>query len=320
MGKNVLGIDIGGTKINGTILDEKGTLLKELKVPTGDTEHGSLVLSRIVYVIENLKKGFDVEALGFGVAGFIDNNTGIVKSSPNIKCFNDFNIVETFEKKFNVKTFVDNDAKSAAIYELFFGQGKDANDFVLVALGTGIGSAIVVNRHIVRGKNNMAGEIGHLTLDEHGRLCGCGKIGCFETISSGPAIRQSVIESIMAGRKTSLIELSNNDTNAIDVPLITRAASLGDQLSLEILTNAAHYVGLVLSYLANILNPEKIILTGGLLNAFTPVNNVITEAFEKFTLPIPRQAVKIIYSSMNENAVSIGAAINALKKLTGETI
>ena len=320
MKKNVIGIDIGGTKISGTVLDENATILKEFRIPTGDTQFCEVLLSKILHVINALKVGYEIEAISFGVAGFIDNAKGIIKSSANIKCFDNYYMAKIIEEKTHLRTFVDNDAKSAAVYELFLGQGRNINDFVLITFGTGIGSAIVVDRHIVRGKNNLAGEIGHLTLDENGRLCGCGKIGCFETISSGPAIRQSILEYISAGRKTSLIGLSNNNINSIDVPLVSEAALLGDELSIEVLTNAAHYIGLVLSYLANILNPEKIILAGGLLKGLAPVREVILEAFDKFTLPIPKQTVKIVDSVMSENAVSIGAGLAALKIINGERI
>ncbi len=316
----VIGIDLGGTKINGLLLKSNGSIINKIKILTGDTENGKEIIEKIHAMINQLKSNVKVKAIGIGSAGFVNNRTGVVISSPNIKFLNNFKLAETIKSTTGIETFVDNDAKAGAVAELVLGDGKNVNDFVFVTLGTGIGGAIVINKHLVRGSDNLVGEIGHLTVEENGLICGCGKRGCLETIASGPSIKRAMIDEIKTGRKTIVLNILRGDISKIDVMDIKEAALNEDKLSIEVLTRAAHYIGLALSYVANILNPEKIILAGGLVKGLSPVKKVIYEVFDRFTLEIPKNSVKIVESRLGEDAVSIGAGLYALKRSNGEEI
>jgi glucokinase len=320
MKEKLIGIDLGGTKINGALLKSDGEIVTKVRLQTGNTEKGEEIVEKMLSIINQLKESNSVKAIGIGSAGFIDNKKGIVKASPNIKFFKNFNLAETIKLSTNIETFVDNDVKAGAVAELLIGEGKDVNDFVFITLGTGIGGAIVINKHLVRGADNLAGEIGHITFDENGYLCGCGKRGCLETIASGPAIKRAMLEAMKNGRKTMVLDLVQNDISEIDVPNISEAALLGDKLSIEVLSKAAHYIGLELSYLTNTLNPEKIIIAGGLINGLEPVKKVIYDSFDKFTLEIPKHRVKIIVSTLGMDSVSIGAGLYALKRINKEEV
>ncbi|NCQ52966.1 MAG: ROK family protein, partial [Caldiserica bacterium] len=268
----------------------------------------------------NFKSTQKVSSIGIGSAGFVDYKRGIVLSSPNIKFLNEFPLAEEIKKLINIETFIDNDVKMGAFAELYVGEGRNVNDFVFITFGTGIGGAIVINKKIVRGFDNLAGEIGHLTLVENGYLCGCGKRGHFETLSSGPAIRRYFLEQVSFGRKTKVLESVNGDLSLIDVPLISEFAENGDELSIESLNYAMHYIALVVSYVIDLLNPEKIILGGGLLEGLEPVYQNLLDEINEYALDIPLKSVDIVKSSLGENAISIGAGIFGLmkKNITGD--
>jgi glucokinase len=309
-----IGIDLGGTKILGTLVDISGNIFGKVKFGIGDTNDSNSVMKKIAKIVENFKSTQKVSSIGIGSAGFVDYKRGIVLSSPNIKFLNEFPLAEEIKKLTNIETFIDNDVKMGAFAELYVGEGRNVNDFVFITFGTGIGGAIVINKKIVRGFDNLAGEIGHLTLVENGYLCGCGKRGHFETLSSGPAIMRYFLEQVSFGRKTKVLESVNGDLSLIDVPLISEFAENGDELSIESLNYAMHYIALVVSYVIDLLNPEKIILGGGLLEGLEPVYQNLLDEINEYALDIPLKSVDIVKSSLGENAISIGAGIFGLMK------
>jgi glucokinase len=313
-----VGIDIGGTKIYAALVDINGHIIDKAKVETGDSKDGSQVLDKITGIVENFKKIKRFSSIGIGAAGFVDYKTGIVHDSPNIKFLHEFELGNRLRQQTNIETFVDNDVKMGAYAELYLGEGRDVNDFIFITFGTGIGSSIVIDRKILRGAANLAGEIGHLTLIKNGYLCGCGKRGCFETISSGPAIKRYFLEKISQGRESEVVKFVNGNISLIDVPLISRFAREGDALALDSLNHALHYITLVISYLINLLNPQKIILGGGLLHGLEPVfQNLFTEIGE-YALRIPLASVKIVKSKFEDEAISIGAGIYGIKRIKKE--
>jgi glucokinase len=314
--KNALGIgiDLGGTKILVSLVDISGNIFDSKKFETGDTDNGSVVLEKISSALKNFKNKYTILSIGIGSAGFVDYKHGIIHSSPNIKFLNEYHIVEEVRKLAGVETYVDNDVKMGAFAELHLGEGRGVDDFVFITFGTGIGGAIVVDRKIVRGIDNLAGEIGHLALVKDGYVCGCGKKGHFETLSSGPAIKRYFIEQLSCGRATKVFDFVKGDLSLIDVPLIAKFAKQGDELSLEALNYAMHYITIVISYIINLLNPQKIILGGGLLEGLEPVYDNLFDEIGKYALDIPLKSVKIVKSKLGENAVSVGAGIFGLMK------
>jgi glucokinase len=313
-----IGIDLGGTKILGALVDISGNVFGKVKFRIGDTNDSkndsNSVIKKIANIVENFRSTQKVSSIGIGSAGFVDYKRGIVLISPNIKFLNEFPLAEEIKKLTNIETFIDNDVKMGAFAELYVGEGRNVNDFVFITFGTGIGGAIVINKKIVRGFDNLAGEIGHLRLVENGYLCGCGKRGHFETLSSGPAIRRYFLEQVSFGRKTKVLEFVNGDLSLIDVPLISEFAENGDELSIESLNYAMHYIALVVSYVVDLLNPEKIILGGGLLEGLEPVYQNLLDEINEYALDISLKSVDIVKSSLGENAISIGAGIFGLMK------
>lgn len=319
MEKYSIGIDLGGTKISGVLLNRGYTLVKKARVDTGNTEKGEEIIQKILNMVKEFRNNYEITSIGIGCAGLINEREGIVQSSPNIKFLNNYHLAPEIEQKTGLKTFVDNDVKAGAVSELFIGEGKDVSDFVLITLGTGIGSTIVINRRIVRGHNNLAGEVGHLTLVEDGYLCGCGKRGCFETLSSGPAIKRYFLKRISEGESSKIMETVAGNPELIDVPLITQFAEDGDRLSLEAIEYSLHFITLVTSYFINLLNPQKIIFGGGLTKGLAPFFDRIYDNLPLYALDIPLNNVKIVKSDIEEG-IATGAAIYGFMKARGEEI
>jgi len=311
-----IGIDLGGTKILGVLTDENGKVLKSIKEETGNTNEGGRIISNIVAIIEKLKESFEVKSVGIGCAGFIDYINGVVHESPNINFLKNFPLGKTIYEKIKIPVFVDNDVKAGGVAEMYLGSGKNHKNFVYITLGTGIGGCIVYNGKILRGANNMAGEIGHITIDEFGPLCGCGKRGCVEALASGIFIKNYFIHGVKRGIKTSVME-GVKDISEIDVPLITKHARKKDPFSLNVLRISAKNVGLMLSIIINILNPEKIIIGGGLVKALDIVFPEMVETVRLHSLKIPFESVKIEKSSMGETGVAVGASIMGILRSKG---
>lgn len=303
-----IGIDLGGTKIVGVLTDEKGKILKSLREKTGDTGEGKRIISTIVSMIEKLGEGIDIPSVGVGCAGFVDHIKGIVHKSPNIEFLKEFPLKEAVEKRIKIPVFVDNDVKAGAVGEMTVGGGRGIKNFVFITLGTGIGGCIVVNGKILRGKDNMAGEIGHITIDEFGPICGCGKRGCLEALASGTFVKKYFIHGVKMGIKTGVLD-EVKKLEVINAPLITKHAKMGDPLSLKVIRTSIKNISLALSILINTLNPEKIIIGGGLLNAIDPFFDELVENVRLNSLKIPFESTAIEKSKMAELGISVGASL-----------
>ncbi len=315
-----VGIDIGGTKILMVLIDQNGRIYKKGLIRIGNTEEGDRIIEDIKRIFYELIEGYEIKSVGVGCAGFIDYKNGVVKKSPNIKFLVEFPLKRVLENSLQSPVFIDNDVKMGAIGELLFGEGKDSNFFIFITLGTGIGGAIVHNGKILRGVDNLAGEIGHITINKEGPLCGCGKRGCLEKFSSGIAIRDYVLNKIREGRKSKIFEKVNFDLDKIDTPLIIDSAFEGDSLCIEAIKIATENIGLATSYLINILNPQKIIFGGGLTYGLGYFFEDIIKYSSIYSLKIPFERVKILKSKLKEDATSIGAGIYSIKKLRGEEL
>lgn len=319
MEKYYIGIDIGGTKIIVVLTNSKYKIIERIVEKTGDTRKEKEIIEKISSIIYKMKKNFNIESIGIGVAGFVDYKKGIILSSPNIKFLKNYFLSNKFEENFKIKTFIENDVKAGAVAEMFLGEGKDTKNFVYITLGTGIGSAIVSEGRIIRGANNLAGEIGHLTLTDEGFKCGCGKYGCLETISSGPYIRKYVIEELKKGRISKVTELVKKEKiENMDVKDIIKAAKEGDSLSNEALNYAVKALARGMSYLINTLNPDKIIIGGGLSNIYFDLREELFLYLKKYALPIPLKNTKLVQTKLGVDGVAIGASIIGKLRLNGE--
>lgn len=292
-----IGIDIGGTNIRAAIVSNKGEIIKKIKEKSsGD------IIPKIYKTIEDLFSE-NLIGIGFAIAGLIDYQRGFVLISPNLPAIEGEDFVYNLSAKFNVPVIIENDANAAAHGELFAGIGRNFSDFVLLTLGTGIGGGIIYNRKLM----NVSAEIGHMSINAEGNKCLCGNYGCLESYASATAIISSAISLLENGRKSILRERIT-DYKKITAKEIFQAAEEGDLLSIEVLKNAGKFLGIGISNIINILSPQAVILTGGLIGAWDIyVKEAINVASQRAFNHLFKRT-KIIKSELMDNAGIIGAA------------
>lgn len=312
MNKNcVVGIDMGGTKISGALSDLSGEVLSLFTVPTNAFEGEQAVLERIIHVIETVikeadKKIINVKAIGIGSPGPLDSKNGVILTTPNLP-FKNFNLVQPIEDKFNVPTYLDNDANVAAIGEFMLGEGKGTRNMVYVTVSTGIGGGAILNGEIYRGNTSNALEIGHTTLVENGPKCNCGNYGCAEVLASGTAIGRQAKEAILNDRETSLKGYKNVTSYEV-----FREAEKGDEVSIEILDKSLNYLGICISNIINTFDPEVVVIGGGVSKGGQIVFDKVREVVNKRCFKSMAESCRIVPAGLGTDAGVLGAVSLAI--------
>jgi glucokinase len=301
-----IGVDLGGTKIATGIANENGDLIKTVKVPTQAEDGWEVVTKRIgdtiLDVLEKSEiKASEVKAIGICAPGALDIPNGIVLSSPNLKWHN-VPLKKIIEDRFNIPTYFDNDANIAGLGENRFGAGKGSKHMLYMTVSTGIGGGIVIDGQIYHGATFGAGEIGHITIDVNGPLCGCGNRGCIEAIASGPAIARNAKEKL-AQNPDSLL----NDYPEITAKEVADAANKGDQLANDVIETAGKYIGATLSGLINTLNPEIVVIGGGVSNMGDLILDPIRKEVETRSLKSFVENLKIVRAELGGEVGVMGA-------------
>ena len=306
-----IGVDVGGTNVKIALVSDKGKIIYSNSIPTRAEMGYEYTINSMKDAIRDLLKetklkSSDVEAIGFGFPGQKKKKNGIVRLAPNIPGWVDVPIASIMEKEFGIQTRVDNDVRTAALGELNYGAGVGCENLVCITVGTGIGSGLVINGKLVRGANNAAGEIGHIKLNmEGGPLCGCGDRGCLEAYASGPSIVAMAEEYIRGGKSTKYRELANPD---ITPYIVAVAAKEGDPVARQIFRIMGEYIGMGLTSVVNLLNPEKIIIGGGVADAGDILLNPIRETIAKRAMTIQRE-VEVVPAQLGNTAGVIGASL-----------
>ena len=212
------------------------------------------------------------------------------------------------EDEFHIPTRIDNDVRCAALGELKFGAGRGCENFVCITVGTGIGSGLVINGKVVRGAANAAGEIGHIKLQmEDGPLCGCGDSGCLEAFASGPSIVAMAQEYLKGGKSAKFRELAGD--GEITPYIVAKAAEAGDPVAKRIFEKMGYYIGMGLTSVINLLNPEKIIIGGGVAECGELLLEPIRRTINERTMKVQREAVEIVPAELGNSAGVIGASM-----------
>ncbi len=305
---NILGYDVGGTKISTVVGNENGEIISNVRMPT--VKHlGKKRLIEELYTMGDaaLKKAHveKPDLIGVIFAGPVDSKSGTVISSPNIFGLNNFNIVDPLEKYYGTKTYLENDATAAAIAESIFGAGKGVNDFIYLTLSTGIGGGIFINGKLYRGFHGMAGEFGHTVIMVNGPTCGCGRRGCLEALAGGKGIARRVIENINSVRDSNFF--SKMRPNEITAEKVFLGKNKGDMFSQLIIEETIYYLAVGIVNFINILDPELVIIGGGISKAgddlFGPLNDAINEEFKSMYRPF--KIVKGLENGSDLAAISV---------------
>ena len=251
----------------------------------------------------------EIEGIGFDFPGQVDYKTGVVKLAPNIPGWVNVPIAQMIEEEFNIPTRIDNDVRCAALGELKFGAGKGCENFVCITVGTGIGSGLVINGQLVRGAANAAGEIGHIKLQMNGGpICGCGDTGCLEAFASGPSIVAMAQEYLKGGKSTKFREMAGAD-GEITPYIVAKAAEAGDPVAKRIFEIIGTYIGMGLVSVINLLNPEKVIIGGGVAAAGDLLLDPIRKTIKERAMVVAGNSVEIVPAELGNSAGVIGASM-----------
>ena len=306
-----IGVDVGGTNVKIALVSDEGKIIYSNSIPTRAEMGYEHTINSMKDAIKDLLKetklqASDIEGMGFGFPGQIDCQNGVVRLAPNIPGWVNIPIAKIMEEEFGIATRVDNDVRTATLGELNYGAGVGCENLVCITVGTGIGSGLVVNGKLVRGANNAAGEIGHIKLNmQGGPLCGCGDRGCLEAYASGPSIVAMAEEYIKGGKSTKYRELANPE---ITPYIVAVAAKEGDPVARQIFRVMGEYIGMGLVSVVNLLNPEKIIIGGGVADAGDILFDPIKETIAKRAMTIQRE-VEIVHAQLGNTAGVIGASL-----------
>ena len=323
MSANVIGVDMGGTKILSAVIDTEGNVLATAKVPTKADRDVSEVIDRIAGSVQKAidKSGVasdSIQAIGIGAPGPLDPATGVVIFAPNLG-WRDVPLKTELETRTGFPTFVDNDVNVGTLGEHVFGAGQGVQNVVGIFVGTGIGGGIILNGELFHGASKTAGEIGHIIVKAGGPRCGCGTRGCLEAIASRTAMTKQFRKAILKKGKQSIIsELTGGDLSAIRSGVLAKAIRANDKLTLKIFKKVTKYLGIGIGSIVNFLNPEMIVLGGGVVEALDDkfLDDIRTAA-EKYALPNTLSGVQIVPAKLGDNSAILGAA--ALARQRSET-
>ncbi|RJP62789.1 MAG: ROK family transcriptional regulator [Ignavibacteriales bacterium] len=313
----VLGIDFGRIYTNFILVDLELNIVAEVRkksIPlSNDISIIDKLESEINKILEHSKvKWKNMLGIGLSIPGIVSGEKGISKTYLN---FGDVPLRETLRNRFKLPVHIEHDVKAMTLGELWFGEAKKAKCALCLNLGWGLSLGVVIDGRLYYGSEGFAGEFGHIQIKTDGPLCYCGKHGCLETLASGKAITQIAREKIANGASTIITANGDKELNDIDSTSVLEAASQGDQFSIELIEEAGKYLGQGIGILINILNPDKIILGGGIANAARYLIDSITSTALKQSLVHLNKNVKFVPSELGWKAGALGVAMLAARDL-----
>ena len=313
-----IGVDLGATNVRVAVVDRTGGIRAELRDHTG--EDGSEVVPTTTALVRKLRDEFPgVTAVGVGAAGLVDRD-GDVQYAPNIPAFRRTPLREALQRAIGLPVVVDNDANAAAWGEIVHGAAHGALYALMVTLGSGIGGGIIARGRVIRGAHGFAAEIGHFQIDPDGPMCACGERGHWEAFASGHALGRMGRAWAAAGRAPGVVARAGGDPDAVTGVHVGDSAQAGEPDGRALLDEYAELVAVGLAGLANILDPERIVISGGLVELGDTLLRPVRDAFERRIEGAEyRPRIDIVPAALGEHAGVIGAAARARDLEPGES-
>jgi len=352
--KYAVGVDLGGTNIVTILMNEKGKIMARDKRATEGWKGKDHVIGRIAQGIASVlnckmqnakckmsplalngqaggislpaqqklrqrtthdaRRTTAVVGIGIGTPGLVNLEKGIVYEAPNIPGWNNVPLASIYKREFGIRTFLENDANSAALGEWWIGAGKGTRYMICLTLGTGIGGGIIIDGRVYHGADGYAGELGHISLSFDGPKCGCGNLGCLEAYAPAIGIIRRTKEALRKNKKSLVYKLIGGDPGRVTPAVVAQAARKGDGLARKIWDDTGSYLGSAIANYVNIFNPEIVVLTGGLTGAgnllFKPMwKTVRARAFKG-----PVKKLMIVAGKLPDDAGAVGAAKTAFQR------
>jgi glucokinase len=317
----IIGVDLGGTTIKLAVIQQTGEIKHKWEIPTDVSSEGRNITYDIANSIREKLVELEIPkrnilGIGLGAPGPVDLENGVIYEAVNLGWKNNYPLQQLLEDETDIPTIIDNDANCAALGEMWKGAGSGAKELICITLGTGVGGGVIANGDIIHGINGAAGEIGHITsVPIGGAPCNCGKTGCLETISSATGIVRIAMEKLQNQRQADgelvRLFLQKGKVTAKDV---FDTAREGDSIAMDVVNEVAYYLGLALANVANLLNPETIVLGGGVSKAGDVLLNPVKDYFNKYALNRVAHSTKLTIATLGNDAGVIGAAWLVLNK------
>jgi len=311
-----IGVDLGGTKIHAAVVDSEGTVVSSHRLGT-DVEGGpSRVVEDIAHAVRtglgaNLS---EIEAVGVGVAGQIEAESGVVRSSPNLK-WTDFPFGERLQQALGIPVVVENDVRAATWGEWRHGAGRGMDDFLVLYVGTGVGGGIVSDGRLLTGDRGMAGEVGHMTVVAGGRECTCPNRGCLEAYVGGWAIAERAVGAVLANHEAGRGLLDRARGEELTARLVSETAAAGDDLAVQLMDETGRYLGAGLVGLLHIFNPARVVFGGGVIEGSPGLVDTADSVVRASAIPAYADGLEIRRSELEGNAAVIGSASLALNRV-----
>ena len=308
-----LGLDLGGTKVLGIALSERGEVVAECRRPTPRAQDALMdTLGAVAEELMTTTSGDgDVVAVGVGAPGLVDRD-GVLRAAPNLPFVDRLQLRAGLAARLGLPVRADNDATCAAWGERQLGAARGKDHVLVVTLGTGIGGGIIADGRLYRGANGFAGEIGHMVVEPHGPACPCGQRGCWERYASGSGLGRLGREAAHAGQVPRVLELAGDDPEAVRGEHVTRAALEGDAGARAVFGRFAWWLALGLANLANVFDPEMFVIGGGLVEAGDVLLDPARAAFQDLVEAADRRPeISIVPAALGERAGAMGAAVLA---------
>lgn len=304
-----IGLDVGGSFIKGAAVTPDGKLLDKESRPTESSSPNTVVIGNILKTITELmeKQKKDPLAIGMGIPGAVQFDTGVVSRSPHFPNWINFNLRSELSKKLQIPFYVDNDANCAALGEFWMGSGKDCSDFIFLTLGTGIGGGLVMGNKIFRGADGMAAEVGHIVVQPEGEPCGCGGRGCLEKYVSAHAAVEQAGKKYSSPEAEKLRQATQDSSANISAKLLFDLAAKGDPFCSDLFRQMGKYLGIGFVDLVHIFNMEKIVIGGGMMAAWDLLIPPAVEEMKSRAYKVPAERVKIVKAASGEDAGVLGS-------------
>lgn len=319
----VLGIDLGGTKILGAVVDERGRIVGRAKRKTQAERGVDAVIARVAKTAREAVADAglhlsSIEAVGVGAPGVVDQDTGVLEFAPNLPDWTNIPLGPRLQEELGVRVFVENDVNAGTFGEATAGAARGYPSVVGVFPGTGIGGGIVLDGRLWRGARHAAAEIGHVVVMIDGPVCGCGRRGCIEALAARTAIERDICGEIRGGRKSVIADLVDLEHDRITSGAIAQAIEQRDPVIMDVISRAAYHLGVFTGSIVNALDPSCVVYGGGLIEAAGPfVLPIIREnAYRHLIRPVAPEQLPILEAALGDDAVAIGAAM--LARVSGQ--
>lgn len=312
----LVGVDLGGTNIVAGALPEDGSeVIAFRSEPTRADQGAESVVDRIVRIVDTViaetiagtgAKRSDFAGVGVGAPGPLDREKGIVVTTPNLGWTN-FPLRDVIAERTGLPTRIDNDANCATLGEWWLGAARGARNVVGMTIGTGIGGGLILDGRLYHGSSDVAGEIGHTTIDVTGRRCKCGNYGCLEAYASGPSIAERAREALVSADDSLLVRMAGGDLARITAATVYEASKLGDEVALEVVRETARLLGAGVANLLNIFNPDVVVIAGGVTQAGDSLFEPLRREVRRRAFKPAVDACRIVPGELPGSAGVVGA-------------